>query len=102
MCRTPPKSYLATPGALASLGLASQALGISGANAGPDQERVFGGVFSSVDLADAFYMFLFRAFLCQFDLPIPIAAGDVDVKSALDAEGNRATAEPSQSLWPCL
>jgi len=54
LTRKPPKTHLATPGALAALDLSDEALGPGK----KDAQRPFDGCFSAVDLVDAFYLFL--------------------------------------------
>ena len=51
MSRKPPKSFLATPGAMANIDLSPESLGATGE---VQTDRPFSGCFSAVDLVDAF------------------------------------------------
>ena len=87
-CKTPPKTYLATPGAICNLHFPD----------GPQSPS-----FSAIYLVDSFYLFLWTKLAELFALDVVVYAGEVDTSQVYDPDLGRSCAvAPDEPLYACL
>ena len=88
LCRKPPQSHLATPGALSEINLSDASFQASRSGA---PTAAMDTQLSVLDLVDSFYLFRWLGMARYFALPFTVAASDVNVTEALDGSGKIET-----------
>ena len=98
LCRHPPKSYLSTPGALASLRIGDNDL------AGDPQSvaRPLAAVVGAIDLVDGFYLFKWERIASLFSLEHCYSSAELGITEAMDEHGNVVLLKPHDNVFACL
>ena len=103
LCRTPPHTALSTPSALSRVQIFEQVLCESGECPGSETDKdPYEGLVVALDLVDSFYQLGYTLFSDMFALPYPVRAGEVNITTALDADGVSRAVESDDFVFACI